>query len=194
MTPNANASLARWRDHIERTPDGCLVWQGRIDPNGYGRIGGRWVHRAVYELEIGPIPERHEIDHLCCNPPCVNPGHLDPVTRAEHVARTFRRLGADRKHLSAAYLRTMGLTYKEIAQALDYTSKNGAADAVKSAIRKGLVSADALPVATRLTEEDREDIRSLRQIGVSVREIARWYKIDESQVSRVSRGLSGGHA
>lgn len=176
-----------WREHVKRKGD-CLVWQRRLDRNGYPRLGGKWAHRCVYEHEVGPIPAGLELDHTCQNPPCVNPDHLDPVTRAEHVARTFRRVGKDDKHFSAAYLRTVGLTYAEIAQVLNYTSRTGAADAVNAAIRKGLVDPDAIPRADHLSEEDCADIRELRALGVPVGDLAEWYGVDGSTASRISRG------
>lgn len=187
------ATVHNWRDHVVATSTGCLEWQGRIDANGYSRIGAQWGHRAVYEHEVGPIPAGHDLDHVCVNPPCVNADHLDPVTRAEHVRRTMERLGKDELHGKAAYLRTIGLTYDEIAQLLDYQNRGSAALAVRSAIRKGLVDAEAVPPAERLTEADRQDIRDLRAVGIPVGDIALWYDLDPAHVSRVSRGLRSGH-
>jgi len=76
-------------EHDEET--GCWLWTGAAVPTGYGKIniGGNYVptHRAMYELLAGPIPEGLVIDHLCRNPPCCNPGHLEPVTVAENTRR-----------------------------------------------------------------------------------------------------------
>lgn len=76
-----------------RTP--CLLWTGASHSAGYGqiRVDGRIVpaHRWLYERWIGPIPDGLEIDHLCVNPPCVNPDHLEPVTRSVNIERTWSR-------------------------------------------------------------------------------------------------------
>jgi len=76
-------------------PDGCWLWMGRLNNNGYGSIrimsklvaGPTLVHRFAYELLVGPIPEGVELDHLCKNRRCVNPAHLEPVTRSENCSR-----------------------------------------------------------------------------------------------------------
>lgn len=76
---------------------GCWVWRGCVRPDGYGVIGkegGRGaglyrVHRLVYELKVGPIPDGMSIDHLCKNTVCVNPDHLQPVPPGENTWRAF---------------------------------------------------------------------------------------------------------
>ena len=45
------------------------------------------AHRFSYRLLRGEIPSDLEIDHLCSNPPCVNPWHLEPVTWLENLHR-----------------------------------------------------------------------------------------------------------
>lgn len=74
---------------------GCWLWVGDCDSLGYGRFyewtNGRsrvrLAHRVVYEFERGEIPEGLDLDHLCRNPSCVNPDHLEPVTHAVNMAR-----------------------------------------------------------------------------------------------------------
>lgn len=71
--------------------DGCWEWQAAHHVKGYGqiRIDGRIVpaHRVLYGLMVGPIPEGLQLDHLCRNPRCVRPSHLEPVTNAENGRR-----------------------------------------------------------------------------------------------------------
>jgi len=66
----------------------CWEWQGRVTPNGYGRVksGERMVmaHRFSYEDKVGAIDDGLFIDHKCHNRRCVNPAHLQVVTRKEN--------------------------------------------------------------------------------------------------------------
>lgn len=75
---------------------GCWIWEGAKLKNGYGRLkfngGFRMAHRFAYEFLVAPIPKGMAIDHLCCRPLCVNPAHLDVVTRGENTKRHHARL------------------------------------------------------------------------------------------------------
>ena len=69
----------------------CVLFEGYIGADGYGRVnrgprGGspKLAHRYAYELLVGSIPEGHELHHRCGVRACVNPEHLQVVTRAEH--------------------------------------------------------------------------------------------------------------
>ena len=72
----------------------CWIWQGTSNGSGYGMISvhGRTVcaHRYAYELYVGMIPRGYDLDHLCRRRLCVNPDHLECVTRRENVRRGVR--------------------------------------------------------------------------------------------------------
>lgn len=185
------------------TDAGCWQWNGHIDRNGYGkaydasRPRGRrvdWAHRVSYRNHRGEIPKGLTLDHLCANTVCINPDHLEPVTYAENTRRALTRAGKDDLHSKAARLREEGLTYGQIAEALLLTSRAGAASAVESAIRKGLVDPGALPEVRRLADGDRDDIRALYALGIPQTEIGAWYRVDSSQVSRICNGATSGHS
>lgn len=69
---------------------GCWVWGGGLS-HGYGAMRFRGkntpIHVLTYTFYVGPIPEGLELDHLCRNPSCCNPFHLEAVTRAENMRR-----------------------------------------------------------------------------------------------------------
>lgn len=71
------------------TTTGCWIWRGYTNPYARARINGlkKLVHVAAYELKYGPIPFDLELDHLCRNPSCVNPDHLEAVSHRENVLR-----------------------------------------------------------------------------------------------------------
>lgn len=94
--------------------DPCWIWLGNPDREGYGRFyidrkTGYMAHRYSYALAKGPIPRGLVLDHLCQNPSCVNPKHLEPVTIGENIRRGKRRLGDPCSHghdPSRSYMRT----------------------------------------------------------------------------------------
>jgi hypothetical protein len=65
----------------------CVEWTGRLDRDGYGRLGPKSAHRMAYEAAYGPIPGGLVIDHLCRNTRCVNPEHLEAVAQSLNVLR-----------------------------------------------------------------------------------------------------------
>lgn len=77
-----------------RRPDlgPCWEWTGSKLPEGYGtfRVSRDLVvrvHRYVYEITNGAIPDGETVDHLCFNTSCVNPAHLEAVSNATNVLR-----------------------------------------------------------------------------------------------------------
>lgn len=76
---------------------GKLVDNPKSTTSQYGTFwdGTRNVlaHRYSYELHVGPIPEGLDwtIDHLCETKKCVNPEHLELVSRSENSLRRASR-------------------------------------------------------------------------------------------------------
>lgn len=86
-------------DNLE-TP--CWNWIGALNHHDYGVYTydfiTHYAHRFVYEYLIGKIPKGKQIDHLCRNPRCVNPEHLEPVTSLENSRRGLKSGNAIKTH------------------------------------------------------------------------------------------------
>lgn len=70
---------------------GCWIVGGYHDKNGYARISGRGAHRIIWEILVGPVPDKLVLDHRedwgCLSKACVWPAHLLPVTNRENCTR-----------------------------------------------------------------------------------------------------------
>lgn len=87
----------RFWSKVRVADSGCWEWTGSrncADSRGYGQFrpagSGRLVlaHRWAYEKCIGLIPSGLELDHVCRNRICVNPLHLEAVTRRTNLLRS----------------------------------------------------------------------------------------------------------
>lgn len=67
---------------------GCINWTGHYDGN-YGRIKvdqKKWrVHRLIWTLVNGNIPEGLYVLHSCDNPKCININHLSLGTAQNNM-------------------------------------------------------------------------------------------------------------
>jgi hypothetical protein len=112
----------RVMDKIDIDSDtGCWNWTSKINDNGYGLIASvvetgkrpieQRAHRVVYEMHKGPIPEGLDLDHLCRNRKCVNPDHLEPVSRAENLRRGSSEHSRGKTHCKRGHEFTPENTY-----------------------------------------------------------------------------------
>lgn len=77
------------------TESGCIEWTGTIGSAGYGQTTWKYrkynVHRLVYELKHGSIPEGLLVCHRCDNPRCFNIEHLFLGTQSDNIRDAWRK-------------------------------------------------------------------------------------------------------
>lgn len=155
LAPLHQDAIRRFFDKIA-PPTDCWLWEagrtGRygtfgVTTPGNGENVTYRAHRLAYSLLRGPIPDGFEADHLCGNPSCVNPWHLELVTTRENLRRqntTRPRLSGERV---LALRKNRGLTQDQlarIARVSDVTIRNierGVSNRVQLATARKLAAA-----------------------------------------------------
>jgi len=83
----------------------CWLWVGATD-RGYGKFYPHRktvrAHRWLYEQLVGPVPAGMDLDHLCRVRACVNPDHLEVVTRSVNLARSPLMVRPPRRGVKSA--------------------------------------------------------------------------------------------
>ena len=98
----------------------CWVWLGgqRNKEHNYGgfwAFGRGWLaHRFSYQLWRGLIPGDLVVDHVCANPYCVAPHHLQVTDRSTNSKYSdgSGKLPLDRSHCPAGHEYTEANTYR----------------------------------------------------------------------------------
>lgn len=83
-----------WKN-VRIDPCGCWIWYGYVNKFGYGAVTVKNIgrpdtsttaHRFLFELMGGTdVEPGFDLHHLCKNKRCVNPSHLQKLTRIEHA-------------------------------------------------------------------------------------------------------------
>lgn len=108
--------IERFRRYIQVAPNGCWLWTGYIDEQGYGvftygqdgkrRTGS--AHRIAWQFLAGrELPDfAHHLDHVCHSQSdcqggraclhrrCANPEHLEVVSPQENIRRARDNVAA----------------------------------------------------------------------------------------------------
>jgi len=93
IPPFTDDELERFWSKVSPSGD-CLLWTAAVNGKGYGTFGlarlknSYLAHRVAWEQRHGPVPEGFTLDHVeCGDHRCVNPDHLEIVTRRVNTWR-----------------------------------------------------------------------------------------------------------
>jgi hypothetical protein len=141
--------------HARCREDGdCLIWEGSTDAGGRPKVSikagalTRTVQprRMAWEAAKGPITHKRVVTVTCGNPLCLNPAHMELISKGEVVHRTAQRPDTQRRRYLAGlksrersnldlekvrYIRSCNLTLEEVSKEL------GISPTSASAIRRG---------------------------------------------------------
>ena len=108
---------------------GCWNWQRYKNHDGYGyqHWGKRMqrAHRLSYEAYNGSIPKRLHILHICDNPSCVNPEHLQAGTHLENMQDMAAKGRGNGKGVSGEKHWYAKLTWVEVREIREQYAKGG---------------------------------------------------------------------
>ena len=81
-----------WDKVVERDKVLCWDWLGTHNKGGYGLFWptnrATWpAHRYMFSIENNNLIADMEIHHTCNNPGCVNPYHLEQVTKQYNMSQ-----------------------------------------------------------------------------------------------------------
>lgn len=92
------ANSARFWAKVAKSDNGCWLWKGAKDKQGYGMVRLPQfrrtpvpAHRVAYALAHGSVTEGMLVMHACDNPQCVNPAHLSLGTHRDNMLDMMRK-------------------------------------------------------------------------------------------------------
>ena len=105
-----------------------------------GKQFGLYIHRLMFEVTHGPIPEGLVVRHRCDNPPCINPEHLESGTHLDN-ARDYVERGRSRRGKACANTRFTDAQVTEMRTSAEpyvvLAARYGTSASVISQIRTG---------------------------------------------------------
>ena len=116
MIINQNIAKRFWGMVDVCDNNNCWNWKGAMRVRNYGGI---WVegkpklaHHVSLAIVGTTIPNDKVVDHLCRNPRCVNPIHLEVVSQKQNVKRGNADWRKNQTHCKKGHKFTENNTYE----------------------------------------------------------------------------------
>jgi Trp operon repressor len=158
-------------------PDPCWWWLGALQKDGYGTVSINndmvLAHRVSWVFANGPFKGDNEIHHKCRNRKCVNPAHLEALTKAEHEAQHSGDHACGQDHGQ----HTRPDAYAHLRGDGHWQNQPGHEASAQLAGRRSLT-----------TDQVREVVRLLVETDETQGEIAQRFHVSQSEVSDIGNG------
>lgn len=171
----------------------CWEWQGATMERGYGVFnlgqgcGTELAHRFAYQTLVGDIPDGLQLDHLCRNPPCVDPDHLEPVTQRDNMMRGYGPSAVNARKSTCPAGHPLDVTY--VSPKGRRMRRCSVCQPPPGTGRQGNHQKGEEKVGAKLTWEAAEAIRERhRRGGVTQAELARQYGVSPRRIRQIING------
>lgn len=205
--------------HQVKKGDGCWLWAGATDRDGYGifrgSIAGKLytkAHRFSYTLHTGElVPDGKVVMHSCDNPRCVNPDHLSLGTTLDNMldkvakgrAKVPKGELAPTAILTEEQVRKIVLDPRPYAQiAADYGVKASTIGSIKQKVSWRSLEIDEVVHAERIgmrgekqwsTKLTENDVREIRSSPLSGKELAEKFGLSPQAISSIRKRRNWKH-
>lgn len=203
MAKHSPTREERFWSKVDRSgPNDCWEWTASLNTSGYGQFGTQKgpsdrAHRYSYELENGAIPNGLCVLHRCDNRKCVNPAHLFIGTRQDNNADKIKK-GRQRatgprpgnawnSHLTERDVELILLDRRPHEKiAVEYGVDRTTVGHIKRGVNWRYVRPEIArhPETGRIPKETKSKAKSLREKGMSFREIASTLGVSVGSVYR----------
>jgi hypothetical protein len=200
--------LDRVHSRLAENQAGCWLWTRGKNGQGYGMVSwfadGRkvqvLVHRLMYAVTHGEVPEGILVRHTCDVPACANPSHLVLGGTGDNSRDSWRRTR-----------RVNGLSFADAQSIRSDWVAGTSIDAIQSQWSVTRAQASAiirnrrwvdssysntrrlprqLTNVTKLTPQIVVEARRKRELGVSVTALAKEYGVAQSTMSEALNGTT----
>ncbi len=202
-----------WSKVDKKSDDECWEWlAGHKGKEGYGGFYINQIRNTInshkvmfciiHNFWIDEIPHGIVIRHKCNNPKCVNPGHLllgtyqdnsQDMIDAGNSQKGEKSVQCKIYHDIAITIREKwkngNCSYEDIAKEFNISS----AEIYKIIKNKKYIDFNYDPEKyskkTKVSDDDVEQIKKLRQSGVPVKEIANKFGLGTTQIYNISKEI-----
>ncbi|MDD5371529.1 MAG: HNH endonuclease [Anaerolineaceae bacterium] len=202
----------RWKERVapaEDHPDGCMIWQGGSDKDGYGIFtyeGKTYrAHRVAYELFNGELGNGMFACHTCDTPSCANPEHIFEGTSDDNKKdcvsknRHSHEESHGRSKLTSAQIHDIRDAYELGINIVAIAKVYGISHTMVSNIgrgkfwtRSGGTISEARSVRIKWNEQCLIVIKYAKDVlGYSYERIAKAYNVESHQIGRAYVAAGG---